>query len=79
MTEQQQKWMREAATYATAEGSSATYKQEEKLLSFFKDYGMIITYPDIDAFQKHSFNYYQQNGLTSKWNMDLYNRVQALK
>jgi hypothetical protein len=40
---------------------------------------MIITYPDVAAFQKHSFDYYQKNGLTAKWDMDLYNRVQALK
>jgi tripartite ATP-independent transporter DctP family solute receptor len=79
MTEQQKQWMREAAAYACSEGSKATYKQEAELLDFFKNYGMIITYPDIDAFQKYSFNYYQQNGLTKSWDMDLYNRVQAMK
>ena len=79
MTDQQKQWMREAAAYACKEGSKTTYKQEEELLKFFKDYGMIITYPDVAAFQKHSFDYYQKNGLTKEWNMDLYNRVQALK
>jgi len=79
MTDQQKQWMREAAAYACAEGSKTTYKQEEELLDFFKDYGMIITYPDVAAFQKYSFDYYQKNGLTKDWNMDLYNRVQALK
>jgi tripartite ATP-independent transporter DctP family solute receptor len=79
MTNQQKQWMREAAAYACSEGSKATYKQEDELLGFFKNYGMIITYPDVEAFQKHSFKYYQDNGLTQKWDMDLYNRVQALK
>lgn len=79
MNDQQKQWMREAAAYACAEGSKTTYKQEEELLDFFKDYGMIITYPDVEAFQKHSFEYYQENGLTEEWDMDLYNRVQALK
>jgi tripartite ATP-independent transporter DctP family solute receptor len=78
MTEKQKKWMHEAAQYACEQGSKATYEQEAKLLDFFKDYGMIITYPDIKAFQKHSFEYYQANGLTKDWDMDLYNRVQAL-
>jgi tripartite ATP-independent transporter DctP family solute receptor len=78
MTEQQKKWMREAAQYACEEGSKTTYKQEAELLDFFKDYGMIITYPDVKAFQKHSFEYYQANGLTKDWDLDLYNRVQAL-
>lgn len=79
MTEQQQTWMRDAAQYACAEGSKATYKQEEELLGFMKDQGLIITNPDINAFQSYSLNYYKENGLTKDWNMDLYNRVQALK
>jgi len=44
-----------------------------------KDYGMIITEPDVEAFQKHSYDYYVRNGLTEKWNIDLYERVQAMK
>jgi len=79
MTEQQKQWMREAALYACAEGIKRTYDQESEILDFMKDYGMIITYPDVDAFQKHSYNYYVENGLTKSWDMDLYNRVQALK
>jgi len=79
MTDQQKEWMREAAQYACAQGSETTYKQEAELLGFMKNYGMIITEPDVDAFQKHSFDYYQANGLTNDWDMDLYNRVQALK
>ena len=79
MTDQQKQWMREAAAYACAEGSKTTYKQEDELLGFMKDYGMIITYPNVEAFQKHSFQYYQDNGLTDDWDMDLYERVQALK
>ncbi len=79
MTPQQQAWMKEAAQYACDAGSATTYKQEDELLGFFKDYGTIITYPDVDAFQKHSFQYYQDNNLTDDWDMDLYNAVQALK
>ncbi len=79
MTDQQQQWMREAAQYACREGSKTTYEQEAELVGFMKDYGMIITYPDVESFQKHSFNYYVENGLTDNWDMDLYDRVQALK
>jgi TRAP-type transport system periplasmic protein len=79
MTDQQKQWMREAAHYAGQAGSEVTYQQENELLDFFKDYGTIITYPDVEAFQTHSFNYYVENNLTDEWNMDLYDRVQALK
>ncbi|HXK37271.1 MAG TPA: DctP family TRAP transporter solute-binding subunit [Candidatus Paceibacterota bacterium] len=78
MTKQQQRWMIEAAQYACEQGTAETMKQEAEYLTFFKDYGMIITEPDIKAFQKYSFDYYQKNGLTKDWDMDLYNRVQAL-
>jgi tripartite ATP-independent transporter DctP family solute receptor len=78
MTKQQQKWMHEAAQYACEQGIAATMKQEAEFLQFFKDYGMIITEPDVKAFQKNSFDYYQKNGLTKDWDMDLYSRVQAL-
>ena len=79
MNDQQKQWMREAADYACKEGSKTTYTQEAELVGFMKDYGMIITEPDVEAFQKHSYDYYVNNGLTDKWDMDLYKRVQAMK
>jgi tripartite ATP-independent transporter DctP family solute receptor len=79
MSEVQQLAMREAAHYACEEGSKTTYAQEAELLGFMEDYGMIITNPDIEAFQKYSYEYYVENGLTESWDMDLYNRVQAMK
>jgi TRAP-type transport system periplasmic protein len=79
MNDEQKQWMREAAAYACAQGSAATYEQEAELLDFFKDYGTIITYPDVAAFQAASYQYYVDNGLTDEWNMDLYNAVQDLK
>jgi len=79
LTPLQQQWMREAAQYACEQGSNVTFKQEAELLEFMKNYGMIITEPDINAFQQYSFKYYQDHGLTKDWDMDLYKKVQALK
>jgi TRAP-type C4-dicarboxylate transport system substrate-binding protein len=79
MTAKQQQWMREAAQYGGTEGSKVTYQQEAKLVDFFKDQGLMITNPDREAFQAHSFKYYTENGLTEKWDLDLYERVQAMK
>lgn len=78
MTAQQQKWMKEAAQEACEAGNKTTFAQEAKLLGFMKNYGMIITYPDIKAFQKYSFNYYKEHGLTKDWDMKLYNEIQAI-
>jgi len=79
MTPQQQQWMRDAAQYATAQGSKATYDQEAKLIDTLKGLGVTFTSPDVNAFQQYSLKYYQDNGLTKTWDMDLYKRVQALK
>jgi tripartite ATP-independent transporter DctP family solute receptor len=79
MSPQQQQWMREAAQYGGSEGSKVTYKQEAELIDFFKAQGVKITYPDKEAFQAHSFKYFQDNGLTTQWDLDLYKRVQEMK
>lgn len=79
MNAQQKAWMKQAAQYACAAGSQTTYDQEAELVGFFEDYGTIITYPDTNAFQKASFEYYQENNLTDEWDMDIYAAVQALK
>ena len=78
MTPKQQKWMIEAAQYACEKGTATTLAKETENLKFFKDYGLVITEPDINAFKKYSADYYQKNNLTKDWDMDLWNRVQAL-
>jgi TRAP-type transport system periplasmic protein len=79
MTPQQQQWMKDAAQFACAQGNKATYDQESKLMDSMKGLGVTFTNPDVNAFQQYSLKYYQDNGLTKTWDMDLYNRVQALK
>jgi TRAP-type transport system periplasmic protein len=78
MTPQQQRWMITAAQYACEKGTAETLKWEADNLQFFKDYGMIVTEPDIKAFKEYSAKYYMDNNLTKDWDMDLYARVQAL-
>ena len=52
--------------------------KEVELLDFFKSQGLVVTEPDIDAFQRYSFNYYVNSGLTRDWDMDLYNQIQVM-
>jgi tripartite ATP-independent transporter DctP family solute receptor len=53
-------------------------KNEAELVEFFKGEGLIITEPDVDAFAKHSYEYFESKGLTKDWDMDLYNKIRAL-
>jgi tripartite ATP-independent transporter DctP family solute receptor len=78
MTAKQQKWMIDAAQYACEQGNKATYAQEAELRGKMEALGVKFTEPDIKAFQQYSLDYYKKNNLTKDWDMDLYNRVQAL-
>jgi len=78
MTEQQQEWVREAGLYCEEAFDAAVLKMEAEMIDFFEGEGLTIVHPDIDAFREHSYNYYVSNGLTSNWNMELYNQIQAM-
>lgn len=78
LTAEEQGWLREAAVAAAKACDETQLKLESELISFMQDQGLIITYPDIDAFAEYSHNYYESNNLTSTWDMDLYNRVQSM-
>lgn len=78
MTSQQKKWMHDAATAAIKEADQTTIKEEAELLDFFASQGLKIVYPDHDAFISHALKYYQDNGLTQNWNMDMYREIQML-
>jgi len=78
MTEQQQEWMREAGLYSQEAFDEATLSMEEELIGIMEGEGLIIVYPDVDAFREYSHNYYVSNGLTSNWDMELYNKIQDM-
>jgi len=78
MTDQQKEWMREAAKAEERLIDDLVLEKEAVLVDFFKGEGLKIVYPDIDAFSKYSHDYFVKNGLTENWDMNLYNKIQAL-
>lgn len=78
LTAEQQGWIRQAAKAGQEACDSLILKQEAELCDFFASQGLIIVNPDIDAFAAYSYDYYVSHGLTADWDMDLYNRIQAL-
>jgi tripartite ATP-independent transporter DctP family solute receptor len=78
MTPKQQEWIYQAAKAAQEVIDGEQIKAENELIEFFESEGLIIVNPDIEAFRKHSFEYYESKGLTEDWDMDLYNKIQAM-
>ena len=78
LNEQQQGWMKEAADVAIAACDKLMLEQEEELLEFFEDEGLLIVEPDVDAFAKYAKDYYVQNNLTKDWDMDLYDKIRSM-
>lgn len=78
MSAQQQDWMYQAAIAAQQAVDATQLKAESELIDFFKSQGLLITNPDIEAFRKNSYNYYIAKGMTKNWNLELYNKIQAL-
>jgi tripartite ATP-independent transporter DctP family solute receptor len=54
-------------------------KREKELLDFFKQQGLIIIRPDVNAFREAVLKAYLENkDISGKWDMKLYEEVQAL-
>lgn len=79
LTEEQQGWMKEAVDVAVKACDEVMLEQEAELLTFFKNEGLMIVEPDVDAFAKHAYDYYVNKGLTANWDMDLYEEIRSMK
>lgn len=56
-----------------------TQKSEQELVSFFKEQGLSIYEADVEAFRNHVLQKYLDNKeMTSTWDMDLFDEIQAL-
>lgn len=68
-----------AINKARRKNDELTLKEESELVSFFEDQGLIIIEPDIEAFKTYVQKKYLDNEeLTASWDMDLYEKIQAV-
>lgn len=79
LTVDQQSAVREAARAAIEFNDKARIESEASLVKFFEGEGMTVTYPDITEFRDNVQAAYAANtAMTSTWDMDLYDKVQAM-
>ena len=76
LTAEQQGWLTEAFAAGAAVCDESIQKNEASLVEFFKQQGLSIYYPDVDAFAEHVLGCYLNNKeMTSTWDMDLYDAL----
>jgi tripartite ATP-independent transporter DctP family solute receptor len=78
LTPQQQATLQKAADDAAESGRQKQLKLEAELEQFFKDKGLKVYTPDVDAFRKHVQKAYLESDLAKSWPKGLLEKINAL-
>ncbi|MGN6551889.1 MAG: TRAP transporter substrate-binding protein DctP [Pararhizobium sp.] len=78
LTPDQQKAMQKAADDAAASGRKKQLALEEDLVSFFKEKGLDVYKPDVEAFRKHVQAAYLDSKYAKDWPAGLVDKINAL-
>lgn len=78
MTPEQQEKVQAAADRAIAWSTEQHLKQEEELAASFKEAGLEVYAPDIDAFRAHAQKLYLDSELAKSWPEGLIDKINAL-
>lgn len=80
LSDNQKKIILEALEEARILCDDMNIERERVLVQFFRDEGLMVYNADIDVFSKEVLGAYLENEkLTESWDMDLFDRVQALE
>ncbi|QGZ36653.1 sialic acid TRAP transporter substrate-binding protein SiaP [Stappia indica] len=78
LSPEQQAKVQEAADAAITWSTLEHIKREEELAVFFKEQGLQIYKPDVDAFRSHAQKMYLESDLAKDWPEGLIDRINAL-
>jgi tripartite ATP-independent transporter DctP family solute receptor len=79
LTPDQQAIVQKASDDAAESGRQAQLKLEDDLVQFFKDQGMDVYEPDIEAFRKHVQEAYLASDLAKDWPASMVDKVNAIQ
>ena len=79
MTPAQQQKVKAAAQAASSYNNENRLKEEGQLVDFFKQQGLQVTTPDVDAFRKSVQTTYQNSDYAKVWPKGLLERINATK
>jgi tripartite ATP-independent transporter DctP family solute receptor len=79
MTPAQRQKVQAAADAAAAYNNENRLKEEAQIIDFFKQQGMTVTTPDVDAFRKAVLAAYAASDIAKTWPAGLLDRINATK
>ena len=79
MTPAQQQKVQAAATAAAAFNNENRLKEEAAIVDFFKQQGLTVTTPDVDAFRKAVQSAYATSDIAKAWPAGLLDRINSTK
>jgi len=77
LPEAEQKRMRDSARKAFAWSTAEYLKQEKELVGFFKEQGLEVYEPDLEAFRAYAQKQYLESPLSSSWPQGMLERINA--
>lgn len=78
LNDQQRAWLREAIEAGRLVAEKEMLDREAESIATLEGQGLTVQYPDKEAFRAFAMEKYEQTGKTALWDMDLYNKVQAM-
>ncbi len=78
MTPEQQATVQAAADDAAKHCRENQVKKEEELVTFFKEQGLKVYKPDVDAFRKHAQEMYLKSDIAKSWPEGLLEKINSL-
>jgi TRAP-type C4-dicarboxylate transport system substrate-binding protein len=78
LTPEQQETVQTAADEAIAWSTEQHLAQEEELVAFFKEEGLDVYTPDVDAFRAYAQERYLESDLAADWPEGMIDRINAL-
>ena len=79
MNAAQKQKVKAAAQAAAAYNNENRLKEEGQLVEFFKQQGLQVTTPDVEAFRKHVQGAYAASDIAKAWPKGLLERINATK
>lgn len=78
LTDAEKDAMRKAATASCDWNNAKRVEDEKRLLAFFKEKGLEITTPDVEAFRKHVQDHYTKSDRAASWPEGWVEKINAL-
>ncbi|WP_018526744.1 MULTISPECIES: sialic acid TRAP transporter substrate-binding protein SiaP [Alkalispirochaeta] len=78
LNDQQREWILEGVRAGIAHCDATNLQAEAELIEYFRNAGMKVYEADIDAFRSHVLGQYLESPFSRSWDMDLFERVQAV-